>query len=192
MARNKEFNEQEAITRAMDIFWKKGYSGTSMRDLTNAMQINSSSLYNSIGDKHQLFIKCIENYTDKKIAEVKARSLKIESPLEAITNFINESVNTLLYTSDSCFAIKTTFEVASNDATVQNILKSNINETHLLLVDLINKAIEKNEISNDDTPDTMADFILSSFTGWHESYILHNNPLKIKKMAQYLVKLISS
>jgi TetR/AcrR family transcriptional repressor of nem operon len=56
MARNREFNEQEAIKRAMDVFWKKGYNGASMRDLTDAMQINSSSLYNSIGDKHKLFV----------------------------------------------------------------------------------------------------------------------------------------
>jgi len=48
MARNVEFNEATAIQKAMEVFWKKGYNATSLRDLTDAMQINSSSLYNTI------------------------------------------------------------------------------------------------------------------------------------------------
>ena len=44
MARNVEFDEERAIQKAMEVFWKKGYSGASMRDLTGAMQINASSL----------------------------------------------------------------------------------------------------------------------------------------------------
>ncbi|WP_449398631.1 TetR/AcrR family transcriptional regulator [Chryseobacterium wanjuense] len=62
MARNIEFNEEVAIQKAMEVFWEKGYYATSMRDLTDAMKINSSSLYNTIGDKHQLFLKCIDHY----------------------------------------------------------------------------------------------------------------------------------
>jgi len=65
MARNIEFDEDKAIQKAMAVFWKKGFGGTTMRDLTEAMDINSSSLYNTIGDKHQLFVKCISNYTKK-------------------------------------------------------------------------------------------------------------------------------
>lgn len=62
MARNVEFSEEIAIQRAMEVFWKKGYLGASMRDLTDAMQINSSSLYNTIGDKRELFVRCIRSY----------------------------------------------------------------------------------------------------------------------------------
>lgn len=65
MARNIEFDEDIAIQKAMAVFWKNGFGGTTIRDLTEAMDINSSSLYNTIGDKHQLFVKCISNYTQK-------------------------------------------------------------------------------------------------------------------------------
>lgn len=191
MARNREFNEQEAIAKAMDVFWKKGYNGASMRDLTDAMQINSSSLYNSIGDKHQLFVKCIQNYTESRMKEAKTRASKAKSPLKAIVNFINDSVNTILYSNNSCLAIKTTFEVATSDNAIQTILKSDADETHLLLVELIKNAMQQQEINTDEDPENVADFVLNAFTGWHESYILHQNPIKIKRMAKYLIARIS-
>ncbi|HBK32434.1 MAG TPA: TetR/AcrR family transcriptional regulator [Porphyromonadaceae bacterium] len=191
MARNREFNEQEAIKRAMDVFWKKGYNGASMRDLTDAMQINSSSLYNSIGDKHKLFVKCIQNYTEERMKEAKARASQAKTPLKAIVNFIQDSVNTILYSNNSCLAIKTTFEVAANDSAIQAILKSDADKTHSLLAELIIKAREQKEIDSEEDPETIADFIMNAFTGWYESYILYQNPVKIKKMAKYLITRIS-
>ena len=59
MARNVEFNEENAIQKAMEVFWEKGFNGASLRDLTDAMKINSSSLYNTTGDKQELFVRCV-------------------------------------------------------------------------------------------------------------------------------------
>ena len=191
MARNVEFNEEEAIKKAMDVFWKKGYSGTTLRDLTDAMQINSSSLYNTIGDKQQLFVKCIRNYTQGKMQDAVAYSSKFKSPLKAITGFINESVNTILYSNNSCMAIKTTFEMATNDAEVKAILKEDNDFTHDFLLKLFQKAIELKEIDGETDAETLTDFVINLFTGWHESYILHRNPIKIKRMAKFLITQIS-
>lgn len=192
MARNVEFNEDEAIQKAMEVFWKKGYNGASVRNLTDAMNINSSSLYNTVGDKHQLFVKCIRNYTQGRMRDALAHAGNIKSPLKAIINYINDAVNTILYNNDSCLAIKTTFEVAASDPDVQAVLKEDNDFTHKFLLDLINKAIQAKEIDADTDAETLTDFIIMMFTGWHESYILHKNPIKIKKMAKYLINQISN
>src|SRR5688500_960357 len=92
MARNVEFDEQLAISRAMDVFWRKGYNGTTIRDLTGAMGINSSSLYNTIGDKHQLFIRSIRHYTESRMKAAIELLEPIKSPLKAIEKFIQSSV----------------------------------------------------------------------------------------------------
>lgn len=191
MARNIEFNEELAIQKAMEVFWKKGYSGASMRDLTDAMQINSSSLYNSIGDKRELFVRCIRNYTGSRMAETKAHAFKIKSPLKAIVAFINDSVNTILYNSNSCLAIKTTFELAATDKDIQTILKNDSDFTHAFLLDLVQKAMAAREISPEEDAGMITEYILNAFTGWYESYILHQNASKIKNMAKYLIGHIS-
>ncbi|MDN3550039.1 TetR/AcrR family transcriptional regulator [Mucilaginibacter aquaedulcis] len=191
MARNLEFNEEEAIKKAMEVFWKKGYGGTSIRDLAEAMNIKISSIYNTMGDKHQLFIKCIRNYTQTRAIEAQNSTSRMRSPFKAIINFIEGAVHTILYSPNSCLAIKTTFEVAATDPDLQAILRDDHEFTYGLLTGLIKKAVELKELPEDTDAGTLADFILNNFTGWHESYIIHQNPVRIKKMAKYLIAQIS-
>lgn len=60
--RQREFDEQEALESAMQVFWKKGFAGASLTDLTVSMGINKPSLYATFGNKEQLFIKATEHY----------------------------------------------------------------------------------------------------------------------------------
>src|ERR1700754_4407625 len=62
MARTKEFDENEVLSKAVDLFWLKGYNATSMQDLVDGLGISRSSLYDTYGDKHTLFIKALESY----------------------------------------------------------------------------------------------------------------------------------
>ena len=62
MARTKDFDENEVLTKAMHLFWSKGYNATSMEDLVSGLGISRSSLYDTYTDKHTLFIKALENY----------------------------------------------------------------------------------------------------------------------------------
>jgi TetR/AcrR family transcriptional repressor of nem operon len=191
MARNVEFDQERAIQKAMDVFWKKGYSGTSMRDLTDAMQISASSIYNTIGDKHQLFVRCISDYVHGRMKETLKHSAKIKSPLKAITGLINDCVNTILYSDNHCLAIKTTFELAATDPDVKALLKEDSDFTYGFVLNLVQQAIKQKEITTESDAETITNFIISAFTGWHESYIIYQDPIKIKKMAAYLISQFS-
>jgi len=188
MARNVEFDKQLAISKAMDVFWKKGYNGASMRDLTEAMGINSSSLYNTIGDKHQLFVKCLKHYTESRMEAARKQLQQIASPLKAIEKYINASVYTITNEPNSCLAIKTTFEVATGDAEVQKIIKADNEFTYQLLIDLLSKAIDKQEIKITQDTEMLTNYIINHFTGWHESFIIHQDKTRIKKMAKFLIE----
>ena len=60
--RQREFNKEEALKEAMHVFWKKGYVGASLADLTCGMGINKPSMYAAFGNKEQLFIQATEYY----------------------------------------------------------------------------------------------------------------------------------
>ncbi|WP_454802900.1 TetR/AcrR family transcriptional regulator [Mucilaginibacter phyllosphaerae] len=188
MARNVEFNEATAIQKAMEVFWKKGYNATSLRDLTEAMQINSSSLYNTIGDKQELFVRCVQHYTDIRRLDWDKRLASKRSPLSILVDYIHEAVNIIIKGEDSCMAVKTAFEVATNDERVKQILVADDQRSYQFLHDLINNAMAKGEIRNDEDPALLADYFNSTWTGWYESYILHKDPVKIKRMAEYFIK----
>jgi len=61
--RPRAFDTEEALDSAMEVFWRKGYLGTSLSDLTDAMGINRPSLYAAFGNKKSLFRKVLERYS---------------------------------------------------------------------------------------------------------------------------------
>ncbi|MBG6233812.1 TetR/AcrR family transcriptional repressor of nem operon [Pedobacter sp. CAN_A7] len=191
MARNVEFNEQLAVSKAMDVFWRKGYNGTTMRDLTEAMGINSSSLYNTIGDKHELFVRSLKHYTESRMQAALKQLDPIKSPIKAIDKFIQSSVYVITNEPNSCLAIKTTFEVATNDEQVQKIIKADNDFTYNLLNGLVEKAIQKGEITVSQDAAMLTDYIINHFSGWHESFIIHKDKTRIKNMATFLLKQIT-
>src|SRR5579864_5306999 len=63
LGRPRAFDTEEALDRAMQVFWRKGYLGTSLSDLTDAMGINRPSLYAAFGNKKSLFRKTLARYS---------------------------------------------------------------------------------------------------------------------------------
>ncbi|WP_298151176.1 TetR/AcrR family transcriptional regulator [Flavobacterium sp.] len=188
MARAIEFNECEKIDKAMNVFWEKGYNGTSMQDLVDAMQINRSSLYNTIGDKHQLFMKCISNYFDNAMKEIREKVAKETSAKQALINIIKDKAGWIVDCEKGCLGIKTIFEIAPEDNEVRNLMNKNNNIFLDFLAETVQKAMDDGEMDNSEDTSLMAEYIMTSFTGWKQSYILHRDPIKIKKMSEFLIK----
>lgn len=174
----------------MNVFWEKGYNGTSMQDLVDAMQINRSSLYNTIGDKQQLFHECVSSYADQVMEETRQKAQKEKSPLQALIKIIRDKSDWVIQSENGCLGVKTIFEVAQTDETVRNLLCKN-NDVYLeFMTDLIQRAMDAGEIDDSEDAAMMAEYIMMSFTGWKQSYILQGNPIKVKKMADFLIKSI--
>ena len=62
MSRHKEFERDEALQKAMEVFWSRGYGGASIQDLVEHMGINRQSLYDTFGDKHALYLQALDRY----------------------------------------------------------------------------------------------------------------------------------
>jgi TetR/AcrR family transcriptional regulator, copper-responsive repressor len=60
--RPREFDRDEALDRAMRLFWRSGYEATSISDLTKAMGITPPALYGAFGDKKRLFLEAVQRY----------------------------------------------------------------------------------------------------------------------------------
>jgi AcrR family transcriptional regulator len=90
MGRPREFDLERALDHAIEVFWRNGYEGTSISDLTEAMGINPPSLYAAFGNKEQLFRKALYRY-------VEARAGHWHAALHAPT--AREMVERLLYGS---------------------------------------------------------------------------------------------
>ena len=77
MGRPRAFDVDKALDRALEVFWRKGYEGTSLPDLTEAMGINRPSLYAAFGNKESLFRKVLQRYTDEHMAFIGAALIEV-------------------------------------------------------------------------------------------------------------------
>ncbi|MDQ8729759.1 TetR/AcrR family transcriptional regulator [Bradyrhizobium sp. LHD-71] len=64
MGRPREFDIDRALDQALHLFWRQGYEGTSIADLTEAIGITKPSLYAAFGNKEELFRKALDRYVD--------------------------------------------------------------------------------------------------------------------------------
>ena len=64
MARHKEFDRDEVLHKAMEVFWSRGYEAASIQDLVKHMGINRQSLYDTFGDKHSLYLQTLDCYRE--------------------------------------------------------------------------------------------------------------------------------
>ena len=68
--RKRAFDDQVALHTAMELFWRQGYEGTSIADLTQALGINPPSLYAAFGSKRELFEKALDRYICERTDQV--------------------------------------------------------------------------------------------------------------------------
>jgi AcrR family transcriptional regulator len=62
MVGTKQFDHDTVVDRAMTLFWRQGYGGTSIHDLEKATRLRRGSLYNAFGDKQGLFVAALKRY----------------------------------------------------------------------------------------------------------------------------------
>ena len=87
MARQKEFDREEVLHRAMEVFWARGYEGTSVQDLVKHMGINRQSIYDTFGDKHALFLQALDRYREiqsRKVFEILDRPGSVKRNLNLL------------------------------------------------------------------------------------------------------------
>ena len=87
MARHKEFNRDEVLHKAMEVFWSRGYEATSVQDLVKRMGINRQSLYDTFGDKHALYLQALDRYREvegRKVFELLERPGSVKKTLRQL------------------------------------------------------------------------------------------------------------
>jgi len=87
MARHKEFDRDEALHKAMEVFWSRGYEAASIQELVNQMGINRQSLYDTFGDKHALYLQALDRYRQMdfyKLSELLERAGPVKKNLRQL------------------------------------------------------------------------------------------------------------
>ncbi len=93
--RPREFDVEEALDKALLLFWRHGYEGTSLAALTDAMGINAPSLYAAFGTKEMLFRKTLERYLQKP-ASYLPKALQEPTARGAVEKLFHGAINMVM------------------------------------------------------------------------------------------------
>jgi len=161
MARNKDFDKNEVLQKAVRLFWDKGYNGTSMQDLVEGLGISRSSLYDTFGDKHKLYLLALESYKDAYGTELCALTWKGASARIAVYQILALVTDNLLNDQQrrGCFMVNAGVELASHDTEVYKLVCSTENQLEQAFFKVIKLGQENGEISEEKDPLAIARFL---------------------------------
>lgn len=167
MARTKDFDENEVLARAMQVFWLKGYNATSMQDLVDSLGISRSSLYDTYTDKHTLFLKALESYQNSGAARIRDIIDNTTSAKETIKKLLELATTELLNDEQQkgCFMVNAEVEVAPHDAEVSKIVCGNDQQMEEAFYQVIQKGKDSGEIKNPEDARALAKFIFNAVKG---------------------------
>ena len=167
MARTKEFDEIDVLNKAVNLFWCKGFNGTSAQDLVDALGISRSSLYDTFGDKRNIFLKSLQLYRQNmagKMIEFIDTSENIEKTLKDIFKIAaTEAIEDKL--SKGCFMVNSTIELAPHDKEVAEIVNQNMQDVEDALCRAIKKGQDAGVFSRSQTARALARFLFNNISG---------------------------
>jgi TetR/AcrR family transcriptional repressor of nem operon len=166
VGRPKEFDPNAALAAAVDLFWAKGFEACSMADLLEEMRINRQSLYDTYGDKQELFMAVLAKYMDRVGSDIQATLANGKTPLARVKNFLKLLADKLTGRSRwGCLLTNTIVELGPHDAKVRKVVSNQWRRLEDALADLFQQAIDEREIRPTENPRQLARLVLTVMQG---------------------------
>ncbi len=166
MARPKEFDPGIALSAAMQAFWRSGYEGTSLDDLMAAMQVGRQSLYDTFGDKRELYLSALEAYRDSTQAAMR-RLLASGRPLRdcfaaILFGIVNES---RADHERGCLLLSANLERNLEDKKIATLVKTNQAQVEALFEQALRRAQQSGELAAEKDAHALAKFFVATIQG---------------------------
>ena len=167
MARPKEFENDVVLDRAMQVFWSRGYQGTSIQHLVARMGIQRGSLYATFGDKRTLFFAAIDRYDRVVTAKLLATLEHPGSGKDAIRRFFRLKVELSMEPGRprGCLVTNSTAELASRDRGTATRVGAVLTKIESAFHRAVVRAQKGGEIDPARNPRALARFLTSSAQG---------------------------
>lgn len=126
--RPREFNEDDVVLRLMNLFWDKGYEGTSLSDIVSATGLKKGSLYSLYGGKRDMYLKSLAYYNQQYVEGACAalRDKNSGAPRTRIDNFLSSPIKAVTDNDDyrGCFLCNAAANIAKRDVDVQQSISA--------------------------------------------------------------------
>ncbi len=190
--RPRGFDENEALERAIHVFWAKGYDGATIDDLVDGMGVGRPSLYAIFGDKHALFMRCLQRYAASKGALAAAALGEPSHVREAIGRFLSYSVKSATGKDSAWGCLLICVAPLVDDAEVRAFLRRGAAATVALIEKRLHSAVEAKQLPPDFPVGTRAKQVLDLARGLTLRAQLEMSPKELLADAESAADLVLS
>jgi TetR/AcrR family transcriptional repressor of nem operon len=167
MARPREFDEDAALERALDVFWTRGYEATSVDDLCEVTGLSRSSLYATFGGKHDLLLKAVERYSDRR-SPVIAAALSRHVPIrDAVAGLLSDFIDQIVAGTGrrGCFLGNCAAELSRSDRPAMARVRAGLARNDATFGEALGRAKAQGELPAAADVDALARFLTAGIQG---------------------------
>ncbi len=166
VGRPREFDAEEALDRALAVFWSKGYEGANLPDLTAAMGINRPSLYAAFGNKEELFRRAIDRYVAGPASHLK-QALALPRAKEAVRALWLATIR-LITSPDNprgCFLVQGALVCGDEAQPVREAITRMRKASETMICKRLEQAIREGDLPKDVDAEDLARYVATISQG---------------------------
>ena len=183
------FDKDAALEAAMLLFWKRGYEGTSMADLTQAMGLNPSSIYAAFGDKHELFSLAVKRYMETR-AQYATKALE-EPTLKRVIRALFDSTVAFLTTPGhppTCMTLAGAVGCSVDATPARDLMTEIRRQNEVAIRERLLKARKSGELPRDINVDDYTRYLSSIIAGLSIQAANGSTKAELKPTAQMALR----
>ena len=192
MPRPREFNYEEVLDNALQVFWKRGYDSTTIRDLVSATGLQSGSLYGAFDSKRGLFKLSLARYEQRIDAHVENLLCSDLTPLDSIRDFFEHLASECSQDRGvkGCLVINTLLQVPASDMEISQQVTSIISKLERAFLVLLQEAKHSGELHETADPETIASLLLAGIFGLRVYNKMQPDLVKLQRVINTLLKIL--
>lgn len=167
MARPQAFEHDQVLTDAMRLFWRQGYTATSVKDLTEATQLQPGSLYAAFKNKRNLFIQSLDYYFNDLHNSVISLLHSDRPPLQRIHDFFSYLIEQSDQDSESkgCLLVNTLLEIPADDEEINQRVSGMLQTVETEFRQVLEEAQHKGDLAPGLKPDELGSMLITGIFG---------------------------
>ena len=183
------FDKDAALEAAMRLFWERGFEGTSMADLTQAMDLNPSSIYAAFGDKHALFQLAAKRYAEMR-AQYAGKAME-EPTLEKVVRALFDNTVAFLTTPGhppTCMTLSGAVGCSVDATPARDIMTEIRKQNEVVMRERFNKARKSGELPKDVNVDDYTRYLSTIIAGLSIQAANGSTKAELKRTAQMALR----
>lgn len=188
MGRSKEFIVEEAVEKACDLFWARGYEATSLSELTEGMHIQRPSLYSTFGSKAELFQQALLHYQRKSLQQVEALLAAGSDPLDSLRQLLLSAVPDEGAEHRGCFCVNVAVELGPHDPQIAQLLEAHFERVRGMLGRVIAAGQAQGILTMDLSPREAGGYLLTCVNGLHVAAKTTTDTALLRRHAERMLR----